>query len=161
MTATRQDLTALAADLVGIDRSARRIAALQRAVTRSMRPSLTLDDLRAAPAWLRRPNDERRRLGRQAALLGIAGELNRSIDGVWLRGLAAIAGDAALDRARASGEGPIRLPHFTPAEFDAVAAGVLRGAVTKPLLDYAAPAHGARPVDGVVATALVALAGAP
>lgn len=64
-------------------------------------------DLAEAPAWLQRPRPALMRLATAAALVAMAPAVAASIDGTWLRDLAARAGDEALDRAIAlAGEVP-------------------------------------------------------
>ena len=160
MNGSRHHLGAIATDLLGSDRATRRVARLERVLAVAPRPALTLEDLAAVPTWLRRPVEARRALAHQAALLGIAPALARSIDGRWLGALAAAAGDATLDRVRALGESEMRLPVFAAHELDGVAAGIMRANVPARLADYAAPAVGAVQLERSVAAALIARADA-
>lgn len=97
--AERAALARIGAQLVALagERGERRARAL---VDRTSAPAATsFADLAAAPAWLQRPRPALLHLATAVALVAMAPAVAASIDGAWLRDLAARAGDEALDRA--------------------------------------------------------------
>ena len=79
------------------DRGERRARALVERGA-AMAPA-TFADLAGAPDWLQRPRPALLRLATVAALVAMAPAVAASIDGGWLRELAARAGEEALDGA--------------------------------------------------------------
>ncbi len=97
--AERAALARIGEHLVALagERGERRARAL---VDRRPAPAATtFADLARAPDWLQRPRPALLRLATAAALVAMGPAVAASIDGAWLRELAARAGDEALDRA--------------------------------------------------------------
>lgn len=97
--ASRREIAAIATDLSaragGI--AERRGAVLLRSLRGEREAAVAIGDIASVPGWLRLPLAAQRRIGRLAALVSIAPHLANSIDGAWLGGIAAVAGDAAVD----------------------------------------------------------------
>lgn len=91
--AARAELAAIGRDLGGV--AGRR----RRALAHRIAPAIRWDELASVPAWLRQDAAVHDRLARQVAVLALADELARSIDGAWLGALAEVAGSAAIDHA--------------------------------------------------------------
>lgn len=155
-TAERARLGAIAADLQA---GTTRAAALERILAGQPQVAVTVDDVAAAPAWLGLAIDDRRRLARRAALAALGPALANSIDGGWLRGLAAVAGSEDLDRGMAIGEHlPELLPAFRGDELDSRADALLRAAAPAALQDRVAPAAPGPRIDPAAAIDLLAAA---
>ncbi|KQT35020.1 hypothetical protein ASG29_02490 [Sphingomonas sp. Leaf412] len=98
--AERAALARIGANLIAMagergDRRARSVGGDRRPVP----PATGFADIAAAPVWLQSPREELTRLALRAALIAMAPALAASIDGGWLRELAALTGEGALDHA--------------------------------------------------------------
>lgn len=148
---SRAELGVVAGGLAG-EGARRRSASLARRIAGSTRTAVALDDLAQAPSWMRLGDTARAAVGRRAALLAIAPALARSVDGSWLRGLASVAGEDAVDWAAAQ-PAPQRLDAFSGAEIEVIAAGIVRIATPPALRDFVA--DGDAPIDTLDAISLV------
>ena len=136
-----------------------RSAILSRRLAGTLRTAAAVASLEKAPDWLCREPAERRQLGYRAALAGLGPALAASIDGRWLGGLAAVAGEDALDWASAQRDVVAALPMFDGGELDGIASGLLRAAAPADLADFAAPSGQSKPADTGVAIRLIEAAG--
>jgi len=144
MTGRRQAIGQVGRDLLARHggAGARRAATLRRRLSGLSDARANFDDLLTAPAWLRLPQAAQRGLGHRAALFAMGSLLAVSIDGSWLKGLAEIAGDEALDWAREAADPTVSIDPVSGADLDALGVAMLAAVLPpplRPLLDWAAP----------------------
>jgi hypothetical protein len=93
-------------------------------------PAVRWEELALVPAWLRTDAAAQDALARRVAVLALADELARSIDGAWLGTVAEAAGSAAIDHAIArAGTGLPQCAWADAAALPALGMAILRRAL--------------------------------